>query len=155
MTIEATLERIAVALERQAQALEAPMAAIQAARVNSAAPVAAPEAPAKRGPGRPPKAEAQAAPAPVAAPAPAPAAVADLDDLPGESDGGNFLDDEPAPAVEILPTADDVRKALIKYGQRPGCSQEKARALLKQYGHVDTLKALKPEHFKAVIDAAS
>jgi hypothetical protein len=72
-----------------------------------------------------------------------------------ESDTGSFLDDEPAPVVEILPTADDVRKALVKYGQKPGCSQEKARALLKQYGHVDTLKALKPEHFKAVIDAAS
>ena len=47
-----------------------------------------------------------------------------------------------------------VRKALIDFGKKPGCSQEKARALLKQYGHVDTLKALKPEHFKAVIDAA-
>jgi hypothetical protein len=137
MTIEATLERIAAALERQANALEAPMAAT----------------PAKRGPGRPPKTEAQVAPAPVAAPAPAPAAVADLDDLPG--DAGNFLDDEPAPVVEVLPTADDVRKALIRYGQKPGCSQEKARALLKQHGHVDTLKALKPEFFKAVIDAAS
>jgi hypothetical protein len=161
MTIEATLERIAVALERQAAALEAPMAAIQAARAAAPAPAAAApapavaEAPAKRGPGRPPKTEAQVTPAPVAAPAPAPAAVDSLDDLPGESDAGNFLDDEPAPpVVEILPTADDVRKALIKYGQRPGCSQEKARALLKQYGHVDTLKALKPEHFKAVIDAA-
>jgi hypothetical protein len=156
MTIEATLERIAVALERQAAALEAPMAAIQAARAAAPAPAAAApaEAPAKRGPGRPPRTEAQVAPAPVAPPAPAPAPGDSLDDLPGESDSGNFLDDEPAPAVEILPTADDVRKALIKYGQRPGCSQEKARALLKQYGHVDTLKALKPEHFKAVIDAA-
>jgi hypothetical protein len=155
MTIEATLERIAAALERQANALEAPMAAIQAARAAAPAPAAAApaEAPAKRGPGRPPKTEAQVAPAPVAAPAPAPAAVADLDDLPG--DAGNFLDDEPAPVVEVLPTADDVRKALIRYGQKPGCSQEKARALLKQHGHVDTLKALKPEFFKAVIDAAS
>jgi hypothetical protein len=133
MTIEATLERIAAALERQANALEAPMAAIQAARAAAPAPAAAApaEAPAKRGPGRPPKTEAQVAPAPVAAPAPAPA------------------------VVEVLPTADDVRKALIRYGQKPGCSQEKARALLKQHGHVDTLKALKPEFFKAVIDAAS
>jgi hypothetical protein len=159
MTIEATLERIAVALERQAAALEAPMAAIQAARAAAPAPAAAApaEAPAKRGPGRPPKTEAQVTPAPVAAPAPAPAAVdlSDPDLLGGaDADAGNFLDDEPAPAVEILPTADDVRKALIKYGQRPGCSQEKARALLKQHGHVDTLKALKPEFFKAVIDAA-
>jgi hypothetical protein len=152
VTIEATLERIAVALERQAAALEAPMAAIHAARAAAApAPAAAPaaEAPVKRGPGRPPKTETQAAPAP--APAPAPEPVVDLD-LPGESDSGSFLDDEPV--VEILPTLDDVRKALIKYGQKPGCSQEKARALLKQHGHVDTLKALKPEHFKAVIDAA-
>lgn len=149
MTIEATLERIAVALERQAAALEAPMAAIRAAQV--AAPAAAPaEAPVRRGPGRPPKSEAAAAPAPAPAPTPAPAPAADID-LPGESDSGSFLDDEPV--VEVLPTADDVRRALIEFGKRPGSSQEKARALLKQHGHVDTLKALKPEHFKAVIDA--
>jgi hypothetical protein len=148
VTIEATLERIAAALERQAAALEAPMAAIRGAQQAAAvvAPAPAAEAP-KRGPGRPPKTEA-----PAPAPAPAPVVQAPVVE---ESDTGSFLDDEPAPVVEILPTADDVRKALVKYGQKPGCSQEKARAILKQYGHVDTLKALKPEHFKAVIDAAS
>lgn len=148
MTIEATLERIAAALERQAAALEAPMAAIRGAQA------AAADVPAKRGPGRPAKTEA-APPveAPVAAAPVTPAAPAPEADLDPPGDSGNFLDDEPAadaPAYQV----DDVRKALIKYGQKPGCSQEKARALLKQHGHVDTLKALKPERFKAVIDAA-
>lgn len=128
MTIEAILERIAVALERQAEA----------------APAA--EAPPKRGPGRP-----VGSTKPVEPPAPSvPTAVVPPPAAPPEDT--SFLDDEPAAPVVL--TADDVRKALINYGKKPGCSQEKARALLKEHGHVDTLKALKPEHFKAVIDAA-
>ena len=135
MTIEAILERIATALERQASAFEAPMRAVHAAQ---AAPVPAPAEPVKRGPGRPPKAEQPSLLPPVEPPV---------------ADSSSFLDDEPS-AAEPEPTIDDVRKALVDYGKRPGCSQEKARSLLKQHGHVDILKALKQEHFKAVIDAA-
>lgn len=131
MTIEALLERIAVALERQA---EAPPAAEPPKRGRPVGSTKAVEPP-------PPSVPTAVVPAP----APAPAELPEPD--------SSFLDDEPAPAAVVL-TADDVRKALIDFGKKPGCSQEKARALLKQYGHVDTLKALKPEHFKAVIDAA-
>lgn len=128
MTIEVELGRIATALEKIASGQgNLPL--------TTSAP---PAAPAKRGPGRPPKAEAKPEPEPVAEPEPA------------ESDDDNFLGDDDDEAAQ--PTIEDVRTAIIAYQKRVG-SQEKARKLLKDVGGADTLKSLDESKYAAVIEA--
>jgi hypothetical protein len=99
----------------------------------------------KRGPGRPPKTQRPSLtvvePEPEAAPAPV---VAEA--KPAEA--------PKAPPVEAKAyTADDVRSALVALQKRT--TPETARALLKSVGGADTLRALKPEHYAAVIDAVA
>lgn len=126
MTIEVELGRIATALEKIASG-------------QGNLPLATPAAPAKRGPGRPPKAEAKPEPEPVAEPESA------------DSDDDNFLgDDDDDGAAQ--PTIEDVRTAIIAYQKRVG-SQEKARKLLKDVGGADTLKSLDESKYAAVIEA--
>lgn len=94
--------------------------------------------PERRGPGRPPKATAAAPPAEEPAP---------------ETETGSFLeDDSGAKEPEVKPIAiEDVRKALVAYQKRT--SPDKARAVLKKVGGVDTLKTLPADKWKAVIEA--
>jgi hypothetical protein len=117
---------IEATLERIAAALEA------IARAGTSLPVPAAE-PVKRGPGRPPKIEA------------APAA-----EEPAREE--SFLDEEAEPEKPL--TVEEVRAALVDYQKRSG-SAEKARGILKQYGHCDTLRSLKPENYAAVFAAAA
>lgn len=137
MTIEASLDRIAAALEALTR-----MAASTPKAEAVSEPQAAEPVPEKRGRGRPTKEEAEAKR--LAEEAAAREAAEKKED--------DFLADEPAPEIPL--TLDDVRKALVEYGKR-AASQEKARAILKQYGGVDTLRALTPDKFRAVVDAAS
>jgi hypothetical protein len=137
MSIEDSLSRIAIALEK--------MAGIETE---------------KRGPGRPPKATrtlvAPAEPEPEA-PAPVEAPVAEA--KPVEAAPAPTPAPAPAKAVKATPveayefTADDVRSALVSLQKRT--TPETARSLLKTVGGADTLRALKPEKYSAVIDAAN
>ena len=125
MTIEAALERIASALE----AISRQNTPALVARAILDAPLTGTDAtPQKRGPGRPPKEEGPKTAEP-------------------END---FLEDEAPPAELAI---EDVRRALVEY-QKRAVSADKARAVLKEHGGVDTLKALKPEKYRAVYDAA-
>lgn len=135
MTIESTLERIAVALERMASGQES---------LPLAAPASAPTAPAAtaapRPRGRPPKVQAE----------PAPATTEPEPDLPdGGESGGSFLDVEDASPVY---TIEQVREAIVGYQKKTG-DPEKARKLLKTVGGVDTLRSLPESKFAAVIEA--
>ena len=135
MSIEDTLTRIAVALEaiagKSVAHATADAAWSEARAGHNSAPA---EEPIKRGPGRPPKPKAEA-------PIPAPAPVLD------ESE--TF---DPVAPPNKAPTIDDVRSALIALQKRT--SPETARAVLKGTGGCDTLKALSPDKYAAVIAAA-
>jgi hypothetical protein len=134
MTIENMLERIANALETIAVsgAKEAAPVKLTMSAGTQEAPMAPTPEPAKRGPGRPPKAKA----APTPEPAPEPVVETPFDDGP-----------EP-----VAPTREDVRAALIAYQKRH--SPEQARSILKKVGGVDTLSTLPEEKFALVIEAA-
>lgn len=131
MTIENTLERIAVALEalvaEKLPVLTGPPDA-QPEQPRPSAPTAA-EAPKRRG--RPPKTtEAAPAAAEPAAEAPPPA----------------------GPPAEV--TKDDVRRALISYQAACGNDVSKARALLATHGGADVLANVPAERYAAVRQAA-
>ena len=127
MTIEASLDRIAVAIENLA-ALLAPGAA------PAAKPTAEPQPQAKRSAGRPAK-----SPAPVAE------QPAETVAEPDPFDVGAAADPEP------VYTRENVRDALVSYQKR--VSPERARKLLKDVGGVDTLGTLPEAKFAAVIAA--
>lgn len=135
MTIENTLERIAVALERLvAEKLPALTDPLPLPEVppdgQPLAAAAIPEAQPKRR-GRPPKtAEAAPAAAEPAAEAPPPA----------------------GPPAEV--TKDDVRRALISYQAACGNDVSKARALLATHGGADVLANVPAERYAAVRQAA-
>lgn len=136
MTIESTLERIAAALEKIASGIN--IDRVGGSVVASADPTPAAAEPEKRGRGRPRKEETAAAPAPEADP---------FDTTPSAASAF----DEPEPPKKTY-TADDVRAALVAYQKR--ATPEKARGLLKAVGEADTLKALKPELYAKVVEAA-
>jgi len=125
MTIEATLERIAVALETLV-ARSAPVA-------EPAGEQPAPEAP-KPKRGRPAKQiEAPAETAP-----------------PAEND--DFLKDEPA-STEKEVTKENVVAALTAYAGRPGVGMAKARELMKKAGGSDSIGKVPPEKYADVVKA--
>lgn len=135
MTIENSLERIATAVEALVKNQNpATYQAKPATAIETGEPV-------KRGPGRPPKNPQPATPEPD----PIGAATA--------QDPDDFLSDGAAPAQKTY-TRDEVRAALVGYGKKVQ-NQEKARALLKTVGGVDTLHALKDDKFADVIDACN
>lgn len=71
--------------------------------------------------------------------------------LPAEEATAGFLDDEP-PAETKTYTKDEVRQAVIAYQKRH--TPTKAQQLLKSFG-AETLGALDPAKYAAVVDAAS
>ena len=139
MTIEATLARIASALEALAG-------------VSSDAAEASGTPTEKRGRGRPRKTP-EVAPAPVEAP---PVSPPDEDEFqpakPSVEDDFGDPEPEAAAAPDKVYTADMVRDALVALQKR--AAPEKARRILREVGGADTLKSLKPEKYRAVVEAA-
>lgn len=147
MTIENSLERIASAVEalvKNQNPLAHQIGSTPISQIgNAITPLAGNGTiePVKRGPGRPPKNPLPATPEP--------------DPIGAETpqDPDDFLSDGAAPAQHTY-SRDEVRAALVGYGKKVQ-NQEKARALLKQVGGVDTLHALKDDKFADVIDACN
>lgn len=140
MSLENTLERIAVALERLQRQLPEPQPPDDPAPVSPPAAATAVPASPVRGRGRPAKSAGEA-PAPVA---PATPAAPEVDP---------FAMDEPTPVPEKV-TLKDVQAALVAYQKRVN-SPEKARALLKEVGGVDVLPKLPEAKWGAVVNAAN
>lgn len=142
MSIEALLERIAVAAEATHELLRVYGVPTGPAPATQAAP---PVEPRKRG--RPAKVETPAAP-----PAPPVDTGIDFGDAPSE---GSFLDEDPvdAPAAVVY-TREDVRSALVALQKKHG-NPELARKVLKDAGGCDTLKSLDESKFTAVVEAAA
>ena len=165
MSIEANIERIAVATEKLVQLLTQP----SAPPAETAAPAAEPTK--KRG--RPAKAAEPVKPEPAVAPA---GAKDEFDDGPEpvaaepepeatepvatSSSVDDFLDEKPAEAKPV--TIEEVRAELKAYSDRndnpAGSGRTKAQALLKTKTGFDTLTDLKTKGdqtlFRAVYDAA-
>lgn len=147
MSIEQTLERIAVALEtlaNRAVALSQPMVS---AAPDSVVPTAAPSAPAKPR-GRPPGSTK------VATPTVEPALAVDSTPAPDP-----FATETPVP-LPALPTKEQVRAALVGYQSRLQAAGnpkagELARDVLVKVGGVDTLAVLPESKWAAVIAAAN
>lgn len=129
MSIEQNLERIAVALEKLASAEPVTVATL----VDPVA-VVAPVAQAPRPRGRPPG-STKAAPAETA---------------PVEQESDPF---QVAEAPAVTATKEQVRAALVAYQARS--TPDKARAVLKSVGGVDTLPMLPEAKYAAVIAAAN
>lgn len=158
MSIENTLERIAVAFETLIKM--ATVTNLQSNTVKNVPTVPVEIRPVqpiegKRGPGRPPK-----NPQPVQ-PAQPPQAEPDnfLDDPPSAESPEDFLGEpEVAPAATATPakvyTRDEVRAELIKYGKRLNNS-EAARKLLKNVGGVEIFQSLTEDKFNAVVNACN
>lgn len=145
MTLEATLQETN-ALLRQLLNAAGQGAGLPAAAAASTQQSTSPVAP-SRGRGRPVKGET----APTAPPtAPAPEAA-----KPEVQDPLDFLNTTSPPEPEKpKATIEMVREALVKYQVRSN-SPEKARAILKTVGGVDTLQSLPEAKWQAVIDTAN
>ena len=140
MSLENTLERIAVALETLAGKPAATPVDPTDTVTPPAAATAVPASPV-RGRGRPAKSAGET-PAPVAPAAPAAPEV------------DPFAMDEPTPPPPEKVTLKDVQAALVAYQKRVN-SPEKARALLKEVGGVDVLPKLPEAKWGAVVNAAN
>lgn len=144
MTIESTLERIAVALEKIANPQISHVATYTKDELIKAdpgpmIPVSEPAATEPKRRGRPPKVE----PDPVQ-----PSKPVKLDASPM-----SFLDDPaPAGATKVY-TLEEVREALVACQKRT--FPERARKALKDAGGVDVLPQLAEDRFAAVIAAAN
>lgn len=138
MTIEALLERIAVATEATHELLR-----VYGVPAASPSPETVTPPVESRKRGRPAKVETPAA-------APADAGI-DFGDAPSDT---SFLDEDTteAPAVVVY-TREDVRSALVALQKKHG-NPELARNVLKTAGGCDTLKSLDESKFAAVVEAA-
>lgn len=138
MTIEATLERIASALETLAGVGGDAAETLGAAAVE------------KRGRGRPRKTPETITVQPEL---PATEVVDEFQPAkePATDNFGEPEAEEPTAPAKVY-TADDVRAALV--GLQKRATPEKARGILRDVGGADTLKALKPEKYQAVVEAA-
>lgn len=142
MSIEALLERIAVATETVARTITTPAPPVPANVPSGEAMTSPPPATEPRKRGRPPKVETPVAP-------PADTGI-DFGDAPADDD---FLSEAPvAPPKEV--TKVEVRDALVALQERTG-NPETARALLKRVGSADSLGTLAADKFAAVIEAAN
>lgn len=153
MTIEVTLERIAVALERLAghqvavvEAASTPRpAAVEAIVADTVAPAKARGRPRKQVVAE--KAEAAAAKA-IAAEATVVQAVEA--EVKAAAPGISFLDDDTAAAGETPPTKDDVKSVLIRVQGK--YDKDRAFALLAETGAL-SFSQLDPSKYAAVIAA--